>query len=530
MTATTQRKKSPTPVAPQDDGVVRVAIYARISVADRDASAFSSIEAQVEAIEAHVKARRADGWVLAREPYVDDGFSGGTAARPALQRLMEDASTGLFDVVVVHRFDRFSRSQRDFLNLLHELEEHGVAFASVNQPLDTSSPMGRCMLHLLASFGQLEREVIAERTRDKIRAARKRGLWTGGRPVLGYDIEDKRLVINEPEAEQVRRVFNLYANHGSLLGVVEELNDQGWTSKAWTNRSGNLVGGQPFTKDTVRAIIVNPLYMGKVRCGDDLSDGVHDAIIDEDTWHAVQHQLAENAKGRGPSQRRPKSGLLSGLVRCGVCGSSMTTSRTKKANRRYSYLVCARVMKEGAAACPGSRVATGKLEAFVLDRIRELGRDASVLRATVDADRASRDALRPSLQSRLHELQVELGQLESERKNLLDAVGGGGTGAAAVMRRLGETEAALEGLRSRCDDVRTELRALDGPSLDLDELQAALHDLDSVWAELYPTEQARVLALLLEEVRFDAPGGEVELLFRPDGPQSLWAQAKRSTA
>ena len=175
---------------------MRAAAYARISVADRENLQFSSIEAQVEAITAYIKSQGATGWTLVGEPYIDDGYSGAKSDRPALTRMLNDAAEGGIDVVVVHRFDRFSRSQRDFLNLLHTLEQHGVSFASVSQQLDTSTPMGRCMLNVMTAFAQMEREVIAERTRDKIHASRRRGMWTGGRPVLGYDVVEKRLAIN----------------------------------------------------------------------------------------------------------------------------------------------------------------------------------------------------------------------------------------------------------------------------------------------------------------------------------------------
>ncbi len=176
---------------------MRAAAYARISVADRENVQFSSIEAQVEAITAYIKSQDTAGWTLAGEPYIDDGCSGATADRPSLQRLLADVAAGRIEVVVVHRFDRFSRSQRDFLNLLQVLEDQQVSFVSVTQRLDTSTPMGRCMLSVITAFAQMEREVIAERTRDTMLAARRKGMWTGGRPVLGYDVVEKKLVVND---------------------------------------------------------------------------------------------------------------------------------------------------------------------------------------------------------------------------------------------------------------------------------------------------------------------------------------------
>ncbi len=264
-----------------DPTKVRAVAYARISVADRESVQFSSIEAQVEAITAYIKSQDATGWTLVGEPYIDDGYSGAKSDRPALTRMLNDAAEGKIDVVVVQRFDRFSRSQRDFLNLLQVLEDHDVSFVSVTQRLDTSTPMGRCMLSVMTAFAQLEREVIAERTRDKMLASRRKGLWTGGRPVLGYDVLDKRLVLNKEEAEQVRAIFALYLELGSLLPVVDELKRRGWKTKTWTNQKGQPVHGRVFTKPTLHHFLRNPLYAGKVRCKDELHDGAHKAIVEQ---------------------------------------------------------------------------------------------------------------------------------------------------------------------------------------------------------------------------------------------------------
>jgi site-specific DNA recombinase len=426
---------------------VRVAAYARISVADRDGSAFTSIEAQVDSVTSYIRAQAAQGWRLAGEPFVDDGFTGGNANRPGLQRLFEDVRAGLLDAVVVHRFDRFSRSQRDFLNLLHVLDEHEVAFVSVCETLDTGTPMGRCMLGVMTAFAQLERETIAARTKTKILAARRKGMWTGGRPVLGYDIVEKRLVVNTEEAERAGEIFELYLREGSLLFTLRELERRGWCNKSWTSAAGQRVEGRPFSKSSLHTLLRNPLYIGRIRAGDDVVEAQHETIVDEGTWQAVQNRLAAGAPGQEPTAYRPTTngGLLQGLVTCGVCGSGYSYTYSGK-KRRWRYLTCRRLLKHGAKTCPGSRVAAGEFEQFVYERIRALGRDRAVLKAMLAAS-----------------------------------------------------------------SLRT----------DPDELRAALRELDSIWAELFPAERARVMALLIEEIRFDATTGNTAITFREGAPGVL---------
>jgi site-specific DNA recombinase len=426
---------------------VRVAAYARISVADRDGSVFTSIEAQVDSVTSYIRAQASQGWRLAGEPYVDDGFTGGNANRPALQRLLDDVKRGTLDAVVVHRFDRFSRSQRDFLNLLHVLDQHDVSFVSVNETLDTGTPMGRCMLGVMTAFAQLERETIAARTKTKILAARRKGMWTGGRPVLGYDIVEKKLVVNAEEAERVRGIFALYLAEGSLLRTLRELERRGWTNKRWENAAGEAVGGEPFSKSSLATTLRNPLYAGRIRAGDAVVAAQHEAIVDPETWQAVQDRLDAGAPEQERRPYRPvaNGGLLAGLVTCGACGSgySYTYSGSK---RRWSYLACRRALKHGAAACPGSRVAAGEFEAFVYERIRAIGRDRGVLKATLDASPRGTDP---------------------------------------------------------------------------DALRAALRDLDGIWSELFPAERARVMALLIEQIRFNATTGDTAITFREGAPSAI---------
>jgi len=504
---------------------VRVAIYTRKSVTEGLEQEFNSLDAQREAVENYVKSQRGAGWVALPEPYDDGGFTGANTARPAFQRLLADVEAGRVDVVAVYKIDRLSRSLVDFTQLIETFRRRGVAFVSVTQSFDTSTSMGRMVVSLLATFAQFERETIAERVRDKVHATRRRGMWTGGKLPLGYDLVEKRLVVNQVEAERVRAIFDLYLQLGALLPTAHELNARGWTSKTWTTKEGRTVPGRPWSNTSLHAFLTNPLLVGKIRAGTELVAGLHQAVIDQETWDAVQVQLSRRASvPRGWRPIKRDGALLSGLLKC-ACGASMTRSSTKKDGRKYSSYVCGRVLKHGAAACPGSRAPAGELEAFVVERVRAVGRDPSVLRATLTADRKAGEARRADIEAALQRLRQDRGRLAAERKNVETAIAEGATG---MVERLHAVEAQLAEVDQQVADARLDLAALDAGALDPGELERALAEFEPLWAELATPEKARVLALLLERVTFDAESGEVEIKFRPGGPRLLMPPTKET--
>ncbi len=510
----------------QSSATVRVAIYTRKSVSEGLDQEFNTLDAQREAVKAYVQSQRGEGWAALPESYDDGGYTGANTDRPAFQRLLVDIEAGKVDAVAVYKLDRLSRSLLDFAHLMEILQARGVAFVSVTEHFETSSPMGRMVLNMLATFAQFERETIAQRTSDKMLASRRRGMWTGGRPVLGYDVVEKRLVVNEDEADRVRAIFELYLDLGSLLAVVDELRRQAWTTKIWTTKEGKLHHGRPFTKGSLRGLLTNPLYAGRVRAGEEVVEGLHEAVVGEATWRAVQQKLLDNAGRRGRSGRRKHDALLAGLVRCGACGAGMTTHYTKKGDRRYAYYVCQTVQKAGASACPGSRVAAGELEAFVVDQLREVGRDPAVLDATLAADRSGRDARRPELEAEARRLASKQGRLKAERENLVDAVAkGDGNASHVLLERVEALDEEVAGAGQRIEAVSGELAALELGAIDGDELRTALEDLEPIWGELFPKERVRVLALLLESVEFNGAEGEVVLTFRPGAPRGLAGEA-----
>jgi site-specific DNA recombinase len=278
---------------------IRCAIYTRKSTEEGLDQQFNSLDAQREAAEAYIRSQKCEGWEIVYDRYDDGGFSGGNIERPALKRLMEDIQAGKIDCVVVYKVDRLSRSLLDFAQVMGTFDKFNVSFVSVTQHFNTTHSMGRLTLNILLSFAQFEREIIGERIRDKLAAQCRRGQWTGGYPVLGYDVDRSertpKLVINSEEAIQVRRIFTLYLELKNLMPVVEELDRRGWKNKLWHSKKGLPKGGRQFDKCSVHALLTNPIYCGKIKHKTDLYPGQHQAIIDDETFQRVQAQLRDNS-------------------------------------------------------------------------------------------------------------------------------------------------------------------------------------------------------------------------------------------
>lgn len=515
------RRNGRPPAGRAAPGTVRVAIYTRKSTDEGLDREFNSLDAQRQAVLAFIESQRGEGWVALPEHYDDGGFTGANTDRPAFQRLLADIDAGRIDAVAVYKLDRLSRSLSDFVTTVQFLEQRGVSFVSISQGFNTSTPTGRLLMHLLATFGQFERETIAERTADKIRASRRRGMWTGGRPVLGFDAKDRKLVVNKHEAALVREVFRLYLELGSLLQVTQELARRGERNKTLIAQNGRRFAGAPFDKDLLRRLLRNPLYVGRTALGDETFEGQHDAIVDQETWDAVQAQLDRCQRGGGKEHRNKWGALLRGIAKCGVCGSALGHTYTQAKQRLYRFYVCQTSRKRGAAACPGSRASAPELERIVVDRIRALGRDPKMLERVVKAMHTEAERRLPELTAELRRLQHEAQQARVQREQMVDAIAAAGPAAGVLAQRLQEVDERMERAATRQQELQAEIAAGHGEGVDVDHLRTALADFDPIWNALFPREQIRVLRLLIEEVRYDARTTEVAITFRPGGVQAL---------
>ena len=349
---------------------VRCAIYTRKSTDDGLDRAFTSLDNQRERAESYIASQADQGWRALPDRYDDGGFSGGTVERPALKRLIADVDAGLLDTVVVYRLDRLSRSLVDFGRIHELLEKRGVALVSVTESINTTTSHGRMMVNVLLSFAQYERELIGDRTRDKMHAARRRGQWTGGTPILGYDTapEGGRLVVNKDEADQVRAIFDLFAGNPSLIGVATELNRRGWRRKSWTTKGGTRRDGGEWNRLNLRTLLTNPLYAGMQKLGDETFQGEHPAIISKSLFQRVQRCLDGNQRNHRVPEQNRHGALLRGLLRCSACDAPMMHAPTTKNGKLFRYYRCQTVMKKGAAACSTKPIVADAIETFVVER------------------------------------------------------------------------------------------------------------------------------------------------------------------
>jgi site-specific DNA recombinase len=502
--------------------LVRCAIYTRKSTEEGLEQEFNSLDAQREAGEAFIASQRAEGWTCLPDRYDDGGFTGGNMDRPALRRLLADIEAGKIDAVIVYKVDRLSRSLLDFARMMGTFDKSRVSFVSVTQQFNSATSMGRLVLNVLLSFAQFEREIISERTRDKMAATRRKGKWSGGLPVLGYDIDPQgyRLVLNQDEAVQVRAIFQLYLQHEALLPVVQELERRGWTNKRWTTRAGQPCGGQPFTKTSLHRLLTNVLYFGKVRYKEEIHDGEQLAIVDAETFQRVQALLLRNGRTGGAPVRNQFGAILKGLLRCVPCSCAMTPAHTTKGDKRYRYYTCVNAQKRGWGRCPSKSIPAAEIETVVLEQIRCIGRDPALLHETLSQAQKQEDTRLIELDAERRVLERDLARWHADMQSLSGQLGGA-DGDRSVVSRLADLQDRIDMAERRLAGVRQQVQEVRRQRIDEDEARQALATFDPVWQALTPLEQGRLVGLLVQQVNYDGASGKVAITFHPTSVRAL---------
>ncbi|WP_421989921.1 recombinase family protein [Roseococcus sp.] len=433
-----KRKPAADAAMPATVRKIRAAVYTRKSSEEGLDMEFNSLDAQRESCEAYVASQRSEGWVLVPDRYDDGGVSGGTLERPALRRLLADIERGLVDVVVVYKIDRLSRALMDFAKLVEVFDANSVTFVSVTQSFNTTTSMGRLTLNILLSFAQFEREVIGERIRDKVAASRARGIWMGGFVPLGYDARDRKLLVNEPEAELVRRIFTGFVEIGSGTKLVAALRAEGSLTKR----------GRAFTKSDVYRVLSNRTYLGEAMHKGKSHPGEHAAIVPQFMWDAAHAVLTVSPRVRANRTRNQTPALLRGLI-FGSDGRAMSPTHTRgRRGQQYRYYVSQSVLKGSAADGPAvARISAKEIEGAVVAQVRGLLRQPEVMLGTWQA-------------------------------------------AHSAQREISE-----------------------------EEVRGALEQLEPLWEQLFPAEQARIVQLMVARVDIGADGADVRM--RVDGLATL---------
>jgi DNA invertase Pin-like site-specific DNA recombinase len=349
----------------------RCAVYCRVSSDERLDQEFNSIDAQKEAGQAYIASQRAEGWIPVADDYDDPGYSGGNTDRPGLKRLMADIERGQIDIVVVYKIDRLTRSLADFAKMVEIFDQHGVSFSAVTQQINSATSMGRLMLNVLLSFAQFEREVTGERIRDKIAAAKRKGMWMGGVPPLGYDVDNRLLIINESEAEVVRRIFEEMLTIGSPTQIAANLTAEGITTKAWTTQEGQTRSGARIDKKYLHKLLRNRIYLGELSHKGNWYPGAHPPIIDSALWEKVHSVLARDGHARSVETkiRSRTDALLRGLLYA-PSGERMYPTYSRKNGRKYFYYVSKSESRFGAPGKGYDRLPAPEIEAAVVAQIR----------------------------------------------------------------------------------------------------------------------------------------------------------------
>ena len=434
----------------------RCAVYTRKSTDEGLDQEYNSLEAQRDAALAFISSQRHEGWIAIDDGYDDGGFSGGNMNRPALKRLLADIEDGRIDVVVVYKIDRLSRSLGDFAKIVDLFDAHGVTFVSVTQQFNTTTSMGRLTLNILLSFAQFEREVTGERIRDKLAASKAKGMWMGGVPPLGYDVQDRKLIINEPEAALVRDIFTRYAEHGSAAQLVRELQIEGHTTKAWVTQGGRHRQGRTIDQQCLFSMMRNRLYLGEITNHGQSYLGQHQAIIGRELWDAV-HAIIEKRK-KGPRIHNTENpALLAGLLYAPDGQRLIPSHTTKKDGRRYRYYVpyLEKRQSAGASNQPGRRgmgaLPAAEIESAVLTQVHQILQAPEMIIGVWQASMALRDR-----------------------------------------------------------------DAFDEPTI-----LVAMRQISTVWGQLFPAEQHRIMRLLIERVQLRDDG--LDIIWRDDS----WHQFRR---
>ena len=495
---------------------VRCAIYTRKSTEEGLNQDFNSLDAQREAAENYIRSQASEGWSRVPGLYDDGGYTGANMDRPAVKRLLEDIQAGKIDCVVVYKVDRLSRSIRDFAKMMELFEKNNVSFVSVTQQFNTTTSLGRLTLNILLSFAQFEREIISERTKDKQAAARKKGKWTGGYLILGYDLDPAggRLLVNEAEAERVRTIFQWYLDGTPVSRIVLNAAQRGWRNKQWTTRAGTPCGGHPLRKGHIYNVLANVLYTGRITVDGETYPAEHAAIVDQKTFNRAQEQLRQSPfsrEGKQSGARRKMDALLRGIIYCACCGSAMYPTYSASKEKRYRYYVCVRGSQQS-ANCTTRSVSAPAVEEAVVESIRRIAVAPKIMEQTAEV-------IRERLSDELRTMRAELADLNAKVKNWKSQL--------ARMRNR-DREAALRKDISVADgraaELRTEIKRRDRFRVNDGSMRNQFANLDEIWKVMHLEEQTKFVRCLVEKVGYDNRTAKVTVSFKSASIKELCAK------
>ena len=509
----------------------KVAIYCRVSTFDQNRGDYSSLEDQEQRLRRSVEA---DGHKVFQ--VFKEVASSASLERDELNRML--GKLGEYDIIYVTKLDRLSRSMGDWCRLNELLEEHDCALVSVTQKIDTTTPMGRFFRDLLMLFAQFEREMIAERTYEKMAEQARRGRWSGGHSIHGYDAVEKKLIVNEEQAKLVRLIYDKYQELASLARTARWVNGEGHRTKLVRYSTGREVKPRKFTRADIQRMLSNITYIGKIRFDNMEFDGEHDGIIGEEQFIAVQKLMAAKKDKPRRGDQSQQDTLLLGLLRCDFCGGAYTTSFVNKkmkdgSRKRYYYYKCTTKSKREAAACCGGDLKADLIDETVVNYVQELSGKPKHLAAVIKAaSEATRDGVE-QLEADRTRITKRLSKSEKESLTLVDRLADPELhGISAIKSRLAELEKEQQTLQSRITDLTLQIRDRRDQDLSVEEIQAAYEEFTSLWEELTFDERQYALRLLVKEIRLSfrkkEKEGQIKIEAWGRRPQPLKISLERS--
>lgn len=478
----------------------RAAIYCRVSTFDQNRGDYSSLEDQEQRLR---RACEEDGYEV-YQIYKEVGSSA-NLERDEIKKLLSKVDE--FHAVYVTKLDRLSRSMKDWCRVNELLDQHGVGLVSVTQKIDTSTPMGRFFRDLLMLFAQFEREMISERTYEKMCEQARQGRWGGGHPILGYLARKKELIVCPKESQLVKKIFSKYLEIASIAKTARWANDQGYRTKHHIFNNGREIRAKNFARADIQRMLSNILYIGKIRFDEMEFDGKHDGIIDEATFIEVQKLLSAKRDKPRRGDQTQKVTLLLGLIKCDFCGSAYTSSFVNKkmkdgTKQRYYYYKCGKKLKRNAEACQGADLRAELVDKFVVEYFFDLANDSSKLKAVLNAASMACVDGSKEMEKQRKRATSRLSKLEKESMSLVDKLSDPSiAGLTSVKKKLIALESEQKELQSQVTDLSLQIRDRREQKLDPNEIKKMYSDFAGIWAELTFDERQYVIRLIVQEIR-----------------------------
>ena len=464
-------------------------LYTRVSSRNQAEADYSSLETQRERLEAYCRSQ--ENYTIHRV-YEDGGYSADSLDRPALKELLRDIRDGKLNCVLVYKIDRLTRSVKDFHLLMELFDRYGVKFVSVTQSLDTQNPMGRLLRNILLDFAQFEREMTADRTRDKMYQRAQKGLWNGGNVAYGYAVENKRLCVNPEEAARLRFMFHRFVGDPSLARLRDELHRRGWYTRS----------NKPWSKMALDHILRNPIYSGLIRFNEQRFKGEHEAVIEESLFEKVQSLRRERSHS---STKQSRVFLLKGLIRCSECGSWMTPHYTQKKHEdgsvyRIPYYRCTKTMHFNNSVCQVKSINADHVERMVVQKLSELSQNEAYLKMTVEELNGDLQRKTEPLERDAGQIKKRIEEIEQEIGRYVKALGQGKLSIERLEAEICVLEAHKKTLREQYEGLRRRINETAMRDYNAEVLQRTLQDFRTVFSALTPPEQSEALQCVLKGV------------------------------